>query len=63
VTRWYDYIAALFVADMLLMNAKLVLVGQSTVSITFAIFGVYAWWYIWNDFYTNFRIKQEMEKK
>ena len=48
---------------MLLMNAKLVLVGQSTVSTMFAIFGVYAWWYIWNDFYTNFRIKQEMEKK
>ena len=53
MTRWYDYIAAFFVADMLLMNVKLVLVAQSTFSTMFAIFGVYAWWYIWNDFYTN----------
>ena len=63
MTRWYDYVAAFFVADMILMNIKLLLVAQNTFSIIFAILGVYAWWYIWNDFYTNFRIKQEMEKK
>ena len=63
MTRWYDYIAAFFVADMLLMNAKLVLIAQSTFSTMFAIFVLFAWWYIWNDFYTNFRIKQEMDKR
>lgn len=63
MTRWYDYIAAFIVADMILMNIKLVLVAETTFSTIFAIFSGYAWWYIWNDFYTNFRIKQEMEKK
>ena len=63
MTRWYDYIAAFFVADMILMNVKLLLVAQNTVGIIFAIFGVYAWWYIWNDSYCLFRIKQEMEKR
>ena len=34
--------AAFFVADMILMNVKLLLVAQNTVGIIFAIFGVYA---------------------
>lgn len=61
--RWYDYIVAFLAADLFLSNIML------AVSPDFSIFlnmlgtaGAYFTWKLWNENYTDFRVKQESKK-
>lgn len=57
--RWYDYIAAFVTADILLANAKVAFLAPGFVAQTIGGLSVYAVWYIWNEVYCKWRLKQE----
>lgn len=61
--RWYDWIVAVFVADLLLTLIIAVMVTQSFfMSFLFGLL-IFASWDFWNEFYCKkFRLKQEFER-
>jgi len=57
--RWYDYGAATFAADFIWGNIQVALFGDSWLSMLFGIVGAYSIFYIWDNIYTPFRLRQE----
>jgi hypothetical protein len=60
--RWYDWFAAVFAADLLWVNAKIVLFSENFLSTFFATVAVYFIWDIWNWYCGKFRLRQEFER-
>lgn len=60
--RWYDYVAAVFVADMMI---TLFLIGATSEGAWWApfVFGGLAglMYRVWEDFYCSFRLIQEQK--
>jgi len=57
--RWYDYIAASFAAEFLWGNIQIALFGGGVQSNIGGIVGAFSIFYIWDNIYTPFRLRQE----
>lgn len=57
--RWYDYGAATVAADFIWGNIQVALFGDNWLSMFIGGIGVYSIFYIWDNIYTPFRLRQE----
>lgn len=57
--RWYDYLAAILVADFLMANFLLALTGPTFFIQLFGSFGVALLYDVWVNVYCIFRLKME----
>ena len=64
--RWYDYLAAGFAAgfaaEWLWGNIQVALFSGNWLSMLFGALGAYSIFYIWDNIYTPFRVRQEANK-
>ena len=57
--RWYDYVAAFLAADFFWGNVPAALFSGNWLSMLFGATGAYSIFYIWDNIYTPFRVRQE----
>ena len=60
--RWYDYVAAILVADFLFANFMLAMTGPTVWLQIFGAVSVALLWDVWTNVYCNFRLKMEMKR-
>jgi hypothetical protein len=63
VVRWYDYLAAVLVADFILANAMIAVLGEVFWMQVLAAIAVSFLYDLWTNVYCAFRLNQEKRWK